>query len=132
MSEATIKKGRTPKVQSPIALTLAFNAAATAAFMAKEPNAVKFRVENRDGQLFLRPTDRIKGRHVLPAFDKIPSGPKDQIKVNLTEADVESLGFKLEPGMKAGLQEDRYGWFQVLEGDAVGIEGAKMTVNKVA
>lgn len=113
------------------AVGLSFNAAATSAFMAKHANSRRFRMAVKDGTLFIRPTDRVKGPHVFADYASQPSAGSS-LKVQLTDEQIEKLGINLEQGNKFGIKEDRYGWFFLTTDDGAGIEGAKATVTKTA
>lgn len=111
------------------AVGLSFNAAAAAALIAKNPAATRFRVAVKDGNVFVRPTDRAKGPHVFADFGTAPAADRP-IKVTLSDEQMEKLGVTLEQGAKYGVQADRYGWFFLTQDADAGIEGAKATVTK--
>lgn len=110
------------------AVTLSFNGPAVAAFDAKAPNGVKFRLDSKDGRLFLKPTDRKAGPHVFADFGRSGNG----IKINLEGYQLDKLGMaNLEAGQKFGIHADRYGWFYlVADGEEGAIQGAKASVTK--
>lgn len=107
--------------------TIGFNKAATAAFVAKESRAHRFRMEVRDGSIFVKPTWRMAGPHVFADF--IREGEDSGITIELDQAQLEKLGVNLKAGAKFGVQGDRYGWFGLVNGE--GIEGAEAVVQKV-
>lgn len=113
------------------AVGLSFNSAAVAAFMAKSANGKRFRVQVKDGTLFLRPTDRVKGPHVFADYPSAPTAGSS-LKVQLSDEQIDKLGINLEQGNKFGIKEDRYGWFFLTTDEGAGIEGAKASVVKAA
>lgn len=109
---------------------ISFNGAAVTAFLAKMPTGTRFRVANKDGVLFIRPTDRVKGPHVFADYMSTPAAG-GSLKVQLTDEQLDKLGVNIEQGKKYGVQADRYGWF-FLTSDESGIEGARASVAKAA
>lgn len=88
----------------------------------------KLRMEIRDGTMFVRPTDRKAGPHVLSEYQ--PFG-KSGIAVNIDDKQLEKLaGGNLADKSQFHVVKDKYGWFALREdgeGDAkatVSIKGS--------
>jgi len=113
------------------AVGISFNSAAASAFMTKHANGTRFRMAVKDGTLFVRPTDRAKGPHVFADFLSAPTQGSN-LKVQLSDEQLDKLNISLEQGKKFGVQADRYGWFYLTEDADAGIEGAKATITKGA
>lgn len=110
-----------------------FNAAATQAI--NNTKGSKLRMEVRNGVLFVRPTDRKAGPHVLAELVVVGRGRN--LAVNLDDGQLERLeaGNLLENNATYNLVEDKYGWFALRAGDEADektIEGASATVKASA
>lgn len=109
--------------------TLAFNSAATQALQGR-PGA-KLRMEIRNGVMFVRPTDRKAGPHVLT---EIQSKGKAGVAITLDDKQMEKLGASslLQSNAAFNVVKDKYGWFALQAGaeheEAAG--GGKATVSK--
>lgn len=107
---------------------LNFNSQATVALV--ECGGSKLRMEMRDGTLFIRPTDRKAGPHVL---SELQNG-QDDLSVEITDKAFEKLASTaLVDGATFGLEVDRYGWFALREVTNLGekaVEGALVTVEQ--
>ena len=121
------RTARIPESNTP-AVTLSFNAPAVAAFDEKAGAGVKFRLDAKDGRLFLKPTDRKAGPHVFADYARSANG----IKINLEGHQLDKLGMaNFEAGQKFGIHADRYGWFYlVADGEEGSIQGAKASITK--
>jgi hypothetical protein len=111
-------------------VTLSFNGAAAAAFDAKHADAHRFRVDVRNGTLFIKPTHRKVGPHVFTDYVRSTS-ERGGLKVTIEGSQLDKLKdlSPLEAGQKYAVQEDRYGWFYLTSEDAEGaLAGAKASV----
>lgn len=111
-------------------ITIQFNAAATQAIQGRQGG--KLRMEVRDGTLFIRPTDRKAGPHVLTELQSGGRGGKS-VSVQIDEKQLEKLGANelLEHNAAFNLVEDKYGWYALRSGDDTGdktVDGGKATV----
>lgn len=109
---------------------ISFNNEATQAIHGRKGG--KLRVEVRDGTLFMRPTDRKAGPHVLAEL----KGSKSKgVNVEITDKHLEKLGASelLADATAFGLVQDKYGWIalrtDVAEDDKMAITGAEATVS---
>lgn len=107
--------------------TISFNIAASAAILACTGS--KLRMDQRDDTLFIRPTDRKAGPHVLAELNG-----KKELSVEINEKQFEKLGLAdtLVDGATFGLVADKYGWFALRANPAADtkglVEGAEATV----
>jgi Zn/Cd-binding protein ZinT len=109
--------------------TLNFNAAAAAALSAR-PGA-KLRVEVRNGTMFIRPTDRKAGPHVLTEIQTKGKG----IAVVFDEKQGEKLAMSaFANNSNFNVVPDKYGWFALHAGSEheEAAAGAKVTIQKNA
>lgn len=108
---------------------ISFNTEASSAIHARQGG--KLRVEVRDGSLFIKPTDRKAGPHVLTEL----KGKNKAINVEITDKHLEKLGASeiLADAASFGMVQDRYGWIalrkDVAEDDKMAIAGATATVS---
>lgn len=106
---------------------ISFNNEATSAIHGRKGG--KLRIEVRDGTLFMRPTDRKAGPHVLAEL----KGSKSKgVNVEITDKHLEKLGASeiLADTAAFGLKVDKYGWYAMTAADAEGnVEGASATVS---
>lgn len=108
--------------------TIAFNQTATSALQGR-PGA-KLRMEVRNGVMFVRPTDRKAGPHVLA---EVQSKGKQGVSITLDDKQAEKLGAAaiLQPNSAFNVVKDKYGWFALQPGaeheEAAG--GGKATVS---
>jgi hypothetical protein len=107
-----------------------FNKEATDAIQGRKGG--KLRIEVRDGTLFMRPTDRKAGPHVLAEI----KGTKSKgVNVEITDKHLEKLGASeiLADASNFGLVADKYGWMalrqDVAADDKMAVEGAQATVS---
>lgn len=107
--------------------TIQFNGTAATALQGRQGG--KLRMEVRDDTLFVRPTDRKAGPHVLSEYR---SHGKSGVAVDLDSKQFEKLqaGNILEDKTEYMVVKDKYGWFALRAGDDVegAIEGSKATV----
>lgn len=91
--------------------TIQFNSAAATALQGRQGG--KLRMEVRDGNLFVRPTDRKAGPHVLCEYK---THGKSGIAVDIDEKQLEKLGAGsiLENKAQFNLVEDKYGWYSLV------------------
>lgn len=111
-------------------VTISFNGAAAAAFDLKHKDAHRFRVDVRNGTLFIKPTHRKVGPHVFTDYVR-GNGERGGLKVTIEGAQMDKLKdlTPLEAGNKYAVQEDRYGWFYLTSEDSEGaLAGAKASV----
>lgn len=102
--------------------TLQFNKAATELLQGRTGG--KLRMEIRDGTMFVRPTDRKAGPHVLTEYQQ---GARGSIMVQIEDKQAEKLGHNLENKSQFNVVKDKYGWFSLTQGEeAEG--GARVTV----
>lgn len=111
--------------------TLSFNAEATAAIHGRK--GAKLRLDAKDGTLFMRPTDRKAGPHVLTEID----GKGKTVSISIADKQLEKLGVGalLADASTFGLVQDKYGWFAVRSVEDAGdkaIAGAEVTVSDKA
>ncbi len=94
--------------------TISFNAPATQALSTRRGN--KLRMEIRNGTMFVRPTDRKAGPHVLVEID---AKGKTGASVTLDEKQMEKLGANkvLEHNAAFHVVADKYGWYALQSGD---------------
>jgi hypothetical protein len=109
--------------------SLSFNPQAASAISAR--NGGKLRMEVRDGTMFIRPTDRKAGPHVLTEIEAKGKG----IQVQISDKQFEKLASAdlLADGLSFGLRADKYGWYALTqgepaEGDKSAVEGATVSV----
>lgn len=110
--------------------TIQFNSAATSALQGRSGG--KLRMEVREGVMFVRPTDRKAGPHVLSEYR---THGKNGVAVDIDDKQFEKLaaGDILADKAEFSVVKDKYGWFALRAGDAEGaIEGSKATVNAAA
>lgn len=113
--------------------TISFNAAATAAIHGRK--GAKLRLDVKDNTLFMRPTDRKAGPHVL---SELATKGKSGVQIQITDKELEKLGATevLAVDSKFGLVADKYGWFalrtDVSADDKMAVEGAEATVGEIA
>lgn len=109
--------------------TIQFNAAAKE--MLEGRSGGKLRMEIRDGTMFVRPTDRKAGPHVLSEY--VPHG-KTGIAVNIDEKQLEKLsGGNLQDKSQFNVVKDKYGWFALRtdgEGNATATVSMKARAGK--
>jgi hypothetical protein len=111
-------------------VTISFNGPAALAFDAKHKDAHRFRVDVRNGTLFIKPTHRKVGPHVFTDYVR-GTGERGGLKVTIDGAQMDKLKDlnPLEAGQKYAVQEDRYGWFYLTSEDSEGaLAGAKASV----
>jgi hypothetical protein len=111
---------------------LTFNSAATAAIHGRK--GAKLRLDAKDGTLFLRPTDRKAGPHVL---SEIEAGKSKTVSVQITDKQLEKLGVSdlIADNSTFGLVQDKYGWFAMRSAEDAGdkaIEGAEVSITEKA
>ena len=109
---------------------LTFNSQATTAIHGRK--GAKLRLDVKDGTLFMRPTDRKAGPHVLT---ELQAKGKSGVSIEVTDKQLEKLGASgiLEDASTFGLRADKYGWFAMTkdtpaEGDTLFIEGAEVSI----
>lgn len=110
---------------------LNFNSAATQALSGR--SGAKLRMEVRGDTMFIRPTDRKAGPHVLT---EIKQHGKSGVSVTLEDKQVEKLAAAgiLTDAAAFNVVADKYGWFALragTEGEEAA-NGAKATVSKKA
>jgi hypothetical protein len=106
-----------------VALGLSFNDAAMSAFLAQENRAYRFRMETREGNVFIRPTYREMGK--LTLVDFIKDEDTGAVSINLLDTDIANMiggSPVLEIGETYAVKKDRYGWFMLSKD--TNIEGA--------
>lgn len=109
---------------------ISFNKEATDAIHGRKGG--KLRIEVRDGTLFMRPTDRKAGPHVL---SEIKGSKSKGVNVEITDKHLEKLGAGeiLADASTFGLVADKYGWMalrqDVAADDKMAVEGAQATVS---
>ncbi len=103
--------------------SLQFNKAATDLLQGRQGG--KLRMEIRDGTMFIRPTDRKAGPHVLTEYQE---GSRGSIMVSLEDKQVEKLGATLENKSQFNVVKDKYGWFALRSGDGEDGADAKATI----
>ncbi len=108
---------------------ISFNKEATDAIHGRKGG--KLRLEIKDGTLFMRPTDRKAGPHVLSEL----KGTKNKgVNIEITDKHLEKLGAGeiLADGGEFGLVADKYGWFALRQNvdaeNKMAVEGATATV----
>lgn len=87
---------------------VSFNKEATDAIHGRKGG--KLRLEIKDGTLFMRPTDRKAGPHVLSEL----KGTKSKgVNIEISDKHLDKLGAGniLADGSEFGLVADKYGWF---------------------
>lgn len=119
-----VQNAEVTNARNPVAIS--FNGAAVTAFTGKHETAHRFRMEVKDGRLFVKPTHRMAGPHVFSDYNKTANG----LKIQLDGAQLDKLDINLEPGQKFGLREHKYGWFYLTDEGDDGIQGAKASVSK--
>jgi hypothetical protein len=102
--------------------TLQFNKAASELLQGREGG--KLRMEVRDGTLFVRPTDRKAGPHVLCEYKE---GSRGGINVDIEDKQVEKLAHQFENKSQFNVVADKYGWFALRQGDE-GSDGASVNI----
>lgn len=105
---------------------LTFNSQATSTVQGRKGG--KLRLDVKDGTLFMRPTDRKAGPHVLTELQTKGKG----LSVEITDKHLEKLGASdiLADASTFGMRPDKYGWFALTAGDAEGnVEGAEVSVS---
>lgn len=107
---------------------ITFNAQATEAIHGRSGN--KLRLDMKDGTLFIRPTDRKAGPHVLTEMAK----GKDSVTVEITDKQLEKLGAEnvLAKDAVYSLVGDKYGWFGLRSGEDLGeqmVDGSEAKVS---
>jgi len=108
---------------------ITFNNEATTAIHGRKGG--KLRLEVKDGTLFMRPTDRKAGPHVLSEIQ----GKGKSVNVEITDKHLEKLGASdlLAENAEFGLVADKYGWLalrkDVSADDKAAITGATATVS---
>lgn len=108
---------------------ISFNNEATSAIHGRKGG--KLRLEVKDGTLFMRPTDRKAGPHVLTELN----GKGKTVNVEITDKHLEKLGAAdlLAEDAEFGLVQDKYGWLalrkDVSAEDKLAIQGATATVS---
>lgn len=107
-----------------MAYSLQFNKAATDLIKGREGSKLRFDV--RDGSMFIRPTDRKAGPHVLSEYQ---AGSRGGVMVSLDDKQAEKLAQNYDDKTQFTVVKDKYGWFALRadgEGDAqVTIKHAK-------
>ena len=109
---------------------LSFNDKATQAIHGR--SGAKLRVDVRDGVLFLRPTDRKAGPHLLA---EIKGSKSKGINVEITDKQLDKLAMAkvLSDDATFGMVTGKYGWMGLVESpeadNALTIEGAQVTVS---
>lgn len=108
---------------------ISFNKEATDAIHGRKGG--KLRLEIKDGTLFMRPTDRKAGPHVLSEL----AGSKSKgVNIEIKDKELEKLGAAeiLADGGEFGLVADKYGWFALRQNidaeNKMAVEGATATV----
>ena len=104
---------------------LTFNSSATQAIHGRK--GAKLRLDVKDGALFMRPTDRKAGPHVLTELETHGRGG---VKVQITDKHLEKLGASdiLADASTFGMRADKYGWFALTAGGSEGnLEGAEVS-----
>jgi hypothetical protein len=99
-----------PEIEMPT--TLEFNKAASELLQGREGG--KLRMEVRDGVMFVRPTDRKAGPHVLAEYKE---GSRGGINVDIEDKQVEKLAHQFENKSQFNVVPDKYGWFALRSGD---------------
>lgn len=99
--------------------TLQFNTAAATLLQGRKGG--KLRMEMRDGAMFVRPTDRKAGPHVLTEYT---TGARGALAVEIEDKQVEKLqaGQAFADKAQFNVVADKYGWFGLrptVEGDDV-------------
>ncbi len=97
--------------------TLQFNTAAASLLQGRKGG--KLRMEMRDGTMFVRPTDRKAGPHVLTEYK---TGARGLLAVDIEDKQVEKLqaGTAMSDKAQFNVVKDKYGWFSLnpaVEGD---------------
>jgi len=103
-----------------------FNKEATDAIQGRKGG--KLRLEIKDNTLFMRPTDRKAGPHVLSEL----KGTKAKgVNIEVSDKELEKLGASaiLADASEFGLKADKYGWYALTAAGTEGnVEGASATV----
>ena len=86
--------------------TLQFNKAATDLLQGRQGG--KLRMEVRDGLMYVRPTDRKAGPHVLCEYKE---GPRGGIAIDIEDKQIEKLAHNFENKSQFNVVKDKYGWF---------------------
>lgn len=109
---------------------ITFNTQATQAVQAR--TGAKLRLDVREGNLCIRPTDRKAGPHVLTEIE----AKGKTVSVQVTDKQIEKLGAGdiLAVDATFGLVADKYGWFALQAAPAADtaglVEGAEATVTE--
>jgi hypothetical protein len=82
-------------------------------------------MEVRDGTMFVRPTDRKAGPHVLCEYK---DGPRGGIAVDIEDAQIEKLAHKFEDKSQFNVVKDKYGWFSLAPEGKGDDTDAKVTI----
>lgn len=106
--------------------TLQFNKAASDLLRGRQGN--KLRMEIRDGTMFVRPTDRKAGPHVLTEYQE---GARGGINISIDDKQLEKLGGNVEDKSQFNVVKDKYGWFGLRQGEE-GEDGATVKVSMKA
>jgi len=108
---------------------VSFNKEATDAIHGRKGG--KLRLEIKDNTLFMRPTDRKAGPHVL---SELKGSKSKGVNIEITDKHLEKLGAGdvLADGSEYGLVADKYGWFalrkDVSEDTKMAVAGATASV----
>lgn len=99
--------------------TLQFNTAAASLLQGRKGG--KLRMEMRDGAMFVRPTDRKAGPHVLTEYK---AGARGVLTVDIEDKQVEKLqaGSTFTDKAQFNVIQSKYGWFTLApatDGDEV-------------
>jgi hypothetical protein len=107
---------------------LSFNDQATKAISGRKGS--KLRIDVKDGNVMVRPTDRKAGPHTLT--EQIVGD--DKVQIEITDKQLDKLGATalLVANGTLGLRATKYGWFMLtthaaMEGDEL-VEGAQVSV----
>ena len=92
--------------------TVQFNKAASDLLRGRQGN--KLRMEIRDGTMFVRPTDRKAGPHVLTEYQE---GARGGISVQIEDKQLEKLGGNIDDKSQFNVVKDKYGWFALRQGE---------------
>ena len=106
--------------------TIQFNTAAASALQGRSGG--KLRMEVRNDTMFVRPTDRKAGPHVLCEYRQ---HGKSGLAVDIDDKQFEKLKANdiLADKAEFSIVKDKYGWFALRAGDVEGaIDGGKATV----